>query len=136
MKKPKGFSLTELMIVVSIISILVVLGINVYSRQIERGRDAKRQAHLQQIRAALELYRSDLSVSGGTYPSTLTVTDFTPDYINMTTISDPRGYTYYYRRMSATTYQLCAYLEAGGKDNCGAFCGSAPGNCNYETTNP
>lgn len=136
MKKTRGFTLTELMIVVSIISILVVLGINVYSRQIQRGRDAKRQAHLQQIRAALELYRSDLSISAGTYPASLSVAGFNPDYIDMTTIEDPRGYTYYYTRPTATSYRLCAYLETGGNDNCGANCGTAPGSCNFEVNNP
>lgn len=55
----KGFTLIELMIVVSIIGILAAIGIVSYRHVLQNGRDAKRQGDLGVIQSALELYHSD-----------------------------------------------------------------------------
>lgn len=60
-----GFSLVELLITISIIAVLVAMGIASYATLNKQSRDAKRKSDLEQIRAALEMYRAD----NGSYPS-------------------------------------------------------------------
>lgn len=60
-----GFSLVELLVTVSIIAILIAIGIASYSTINKQSRDAKRKSDLEQIRAALEMYRAD----NGFYPT-------------------------------------------------------------------
>jgi type II secretion system protein G len=61
----RGFSLVELLVSVSIIAILIAIGIASYATINKQSRDAKRKSDLEQIRAALEMYRAD----NGYYPS-------------------------------------------------------------------
>jgi len=60
----RGFSLMELLISVSIIAILIAIGIASYATINKQSRDTKRKSDMEQIRAALEMYRSD----NGFYP--------------------------------------------------------------------
>lgn len=55
----KGFTLIEILVVITIISILMSLLFVAYEGSRKAGRDAKRKADLEQIRGALEMYRSD-----------------------------------------------------------------------------
>jgi general secretion pathway protein G len=63
----KGFTLVELMIVISIITLLMGIGITSYATYTRNARDSRRRVDLEQIRTALELYRSNNN--NGTYPS-------------------------------------------------------------------
>lgn len=67
LKFKKGFTLIELMFVIGLISILTVLGSMSYSNYSQRARDARRRVDMQQLRAALELFRSNNPQ--GIYPS-------------------------------------------------------------------
>jgi prepilin-type N-terminal cleavage/methylation domain-containing protein len=62
----KGFTLIELLTVIAIIGIITAASATILNPagQLAKARDAERKAELQQIRSALELYRSD----NGTYP--------------------------------------------------------------------
>jgi prepilin-type N-terminal cleavage/methylation domain-containing protein len=62
----KGFTLVELLTVIGIIGVMTGAALFLINpvAQLNKSRDAKRKADLQQIRAALELYRSDY----GHYP--------------------------------------------------------------------
>lgn len=59
LQNKKGFTLTELIVVITVIGILmggVALSLTSHS---SRARDTRRKTDLQQIKAALEFYRSD-----------------------------------------------------------------------------
>lgn len=106
----KGFTLIELLVVIAIIGILIAVGSISYARAVQLSRDSRRKTDLEQLRQALETYRSETA----SYPPTGGLSGLSPDYI--TTIpTDPKegtaGYTYTYTRSSATTYTLCAELE-------------------------
>lgn len=62
----KGFSLIELLVVIGIVSIIVAFAAVSYSTINRRSRDTKRKADVEQLRSALEMYRSD----NGVYPNT------------------------------------------------------------------
>ena len=103
----KGFTLIELLVVISIIGILVAVGVVSYTRAIELSRDAKRKTDLEQLRQALETYRSEKS----TYPATSGwQTALSPTYIT-TVPSGPKGDVYTYTQNTSTTYTLCAAVE-------------------------
>lgn len=57
----KGFTLVELIIVLSLIAILVFVAIAFYRGQIFKSRDAKRKADLNRIKVAVEEYEKDHS---------------------------------------------------------------------------
>lgn len=57
--KVKGFTLTELLVAVSIIGILSVLGLSSYQVILKNSRDFKRTSDLKTIQSALEQYRAD-----------------------------------------------------------------------------
>jgi len=54
-----GFSLAEILIVVTIIAILAILGWMAFQRQIARGYDSKRKTDLDKLRIAFDNYYND-----------------------------------------------------------------------------
>lgn len=65
MKKVKGFTLLELMIVVIILAILVIIAIPLYTRAVERGRMAEAYSNLGAIRnAELRYYQEHAEFTG------------------------------------------------------------------------
>lgn len=122
LKLKKGFTLIELLVVISIISILVAVGATSYQRAVKVSRDSKRKTDLEQIRQALETYRSE----NGVYPSSSTwESDLLNGYI-ATIPTDPKSLNYEYDNPTSTTYTLCASLETI----------ETPTTCNYTVTNP
>lgn len=61
----KGFTLVELLVVISILAILSAIGFISYQTVIKSGRDGKRQSDLRIIQSALEQYHNDQ----GFYPT-------------------------------------------------------------------
>lgn len=55
-KNKKGFTLLELLVVMSIISLLVTLAISVLNNARKNARDSRRMADLRHLQTALELY--------------------------------------------------------------------------------
>ncbi len=109
-----GFTLIELMVVVTIISLLVTAGAVVYTKVVANSRDAKRKADLEAVKNALVLYRVDNSY----YPSSITWTSMAPinNYISVTSMSGPRGDSYVYTPAGCVsaqckTFTVCATLE-------------------------
>ena len=63
--KSKGFTLVELLVVISIIAILSVIGITIFTSTQSVARDAKRRADANAIHKALEQYK----LINGSYPA-------------------------------------------------------------------
>lgn len=66
MKNRKGFTLAELLIVVAIIGVLVAISIPIFSKQLEKARDATsvanlRSAYAEAMTAAIDYNGTDLS---------------------------------------------------------------------------
>jgi len=117
----KGFTFIEILVVATIIGVLATIGVVSYQQANIKSRDGKRQADLQQIRAALEMYRVDNSV----YPDGL---DHLSTYIQslpappansktcagVVTTNYSSGYSC---SSPYKTYSLCVKLESGGGTN-------------------
>jgi len=142
MKKNKkvfvfGFTLVELLVVMSIISILATVILGGFRASQRRSRDAKRKSDLEQVAKSLEMFYSDHGVypasSGGelvgcaynpTTPASSGTCSFGSEidseanFTDGDTIyfrrlpSDPTtDSNYYYRRIDNHRYQLFAHLE-------------------------
>ncbi|MBL7158913.1 prepilin-type N-terminal cleavage/methylation domain-containing protein [Candidatus Microgenomates bacterium] len=147
MRKTKGFTLIEVLVAATIISLLTSIGVVSYRTSGRQSRDAKRRADLEQIRVSLEMIRADcnvypLTADGPPWGTTWTYTCGLLSNIYMQdTPQDPKApdYTYVYTS-DGSTYFLCAYLE-NGTGNEGAFCVNncdvaGPGPCNYKVVSP
>jgi prepilin-type N-terminal cleavage/methylation domain-containing protein len=58
-RQKEGFTLIEVMIVVSIIALVLILSYVAYSAQLAKGNDAKRKSDIYEIKFALESYEKD-----------------------------------------------------------------------------
>jgi general secretion pathway protein G len=104
----RGFTLLELLVVISIIGILVALGAVSYTTAQQKGRDAKRRGDLKSIQSAFEQYYAE----NGTYEITCS------DMATATTMpaglpQDPKPspHPVYATSCTASTYCICATLE-------------------------
>ncbi len=63
MKKDKGFSLVELLVVVIIMAILATIAVPIYLRYVEKGKAAGPKAYLRSVK---EAYETRLTTTGST----------------------------------------------------------------------
>ena len=134
MKIKKGFTLVELIVVITIIAVLTAVGVISYSGITKKSRDSRRMADLEKYRVALEMARQ----VGGTYPVDLPA--LVPTYLPGGVLSDPKtGFTYNYIPGNPKyTYSLYAQMEDPNSMNLSPAandCGGA-NTCNYKVTNP
>jgi len=118
MKKQKfisGFSLIELVVVITIIAILMSVGVVSYRQAGMNARNGKRKTDLESVRQALVLYRSDTA----SYPSTavsfedLVNNYLKPNYLSTDGVIDPKHeapYLYSYSS-DGKIFTLTACLE-------------------------
>ena len=132
----KGFTLVELLVVISIIGVLATLVLLQLGQARSRSRDTKRIADMNQLRSAVELYFED---NNGSYPAVVfgSGAEDLSDYI-VRTPCDPlracvddslQGYGY---AVSTTrrSFMIWAYLEnsaAGALNGDADIDGSAAG---------
>ena len=150
-KKQSAFTLIELLVVISIIGILIAIGTVSYQKTARLSRDSKRRGDLEQIRQALETYRSE----NGFYPYPGQLEVYTqnatlqsilvPNFMQKTPEDAKYSGGYYYRyEVDSTTpiqYSLCASLEVDPSQTLNRCTGNQCGNsgsilCNYEVENP
>ncbi len=118
--KDSGFSLIELMVVVSIIAILLALGSVSYTTAQRKARDATRRGDMKAVQSGFEQYY----VVNGNYAnpcSTMAISEFLPGGLP----TDPKpsqSYTYACDAV-ASTYCACALLENETGNSDDASCG-------------
>jgi prepilin-type N-terminal cleavage/methylation domain-containing protein len=74
----RGFTLIELMIVVTIIAVLATIAGTAYRRYMDSGRTAEAMAMLGEIRAKEEAYRAEFNIYGGWSANSELVTNTLP----------------------------------------------------------
>ena len=124
-----GFTLIEILVVATITVLLTASASVGYSQFLKQSRDAKRKADIEQVRAALEMYRSnnDTYPVGDSYTLTLSVLTSGTVYIKSLP-TDPKSNSYFYSG-TVSDYKLGAYLETGTAVGCATGC--TIGTCNY-----
>ena len=128
MKNKAGFSLIELLVVITITVILLSIGMVSYAKAGQSTRNGKRRQDLETGRQALVLYR----VNEGAYPGStegvqagLTNANYTVvinelrsgSYLKIDNVLDPKNedpYLYSYEGSDGRSFQVCAYLEPEG----------------------
>lgn len=144
--KKNGFTLVELLVVMTIIAILVGISLVSFDGIRKSARDSKRKADLESIRSALEVYRTDCRsypIDGSfTFGGSLVCSVNGVTYMDVIPTESLIGtYKYAYKQVSANKYYLCAHLEgssAGHDTSCGVgvYCGTANAACNYVVSSP
>lgn len=149
-KKYYGFTLIEVLVAATIVALLSTIGLAGFQKVTQNGRDAVRKADLEQIRSALEIYKSEYGsypeqgdLNGSHYAAPVLIPDYMPSWP-----SDPKSalYKYVYIKDVSTNlkYYLCAHLENGPNSDIDQHCsgnicanaGSVVTFCNYKVTNP
>jgi len=127
-KLSKGFSLVELIVVMTIIAVITAIGVVSFTGLNKRSRDSRRVADLKKMAIALEVYRQE----NGTYP--VLENTLVPDYLEGLP-TDPKSFSYYYDRLTEYSYQLDAQMEDLGSTT-GSYGNNCTGTCNYRIVSP
>lgn len=115
MKLQTGFTIIELLMVISIIGILVTVAFTSFTGIQQDARDARRREDIDSLNTAIQKYRNDL----GTYPVAADYTELisilqTGDYISAVPKDPIDGGDHVFQYISdadGTQYQLWATLE-------------------------
>jgi general secretion pathway protein G len=107
----KGFTLLELLVVISIIGLILAMGTVAFMTAQQRGRDSKRRADMQAIQKGFEQFNA----GNGSYDTCANMA--TQDFLPGGLPTDPRPGNAYVCNGDATTYCACAELEDAGSGN-------------------
>lgn len=157
--KAAGFTLVELLVVISILGVLATIGLTAFTSSQARGRDAQRKSDLKQISSSLELYYSDYGKypdsSAGKIagcPSTTqtpctwgsgSFTDTKTTYFKVLPKDPTNGQQYFYKTVSINSvanqgFQIFTFLENSQDQsiipNLSETCGTKT--CNFALTSP
>lgn len=119
-----GFTLLELLVVISIIGILVAMGVASFSVAQQQGRDARRRADMKSFQNCME------QASASSAPSSYVYTHVMSNAC-IATLKDPKTNAAYMadNTMVHTTgerYCAAALLDNDTKGNCGGCSGNSP----------
>lgn len=133
-KETNGFTLIEILVVISIISILGTIGFAIFSNALKGNRDQQRYRDLQAIKQALELYRNDFHVypvvsSDGYKPANLI-----PKYLAAWPADPNSNWQYVYSAYTSSglvcnTTSNCARFVVCAKKESNASFGNTPTDC-------
>lgn len=126
-----GFSLLELLVVISIIGILISIGTVAFTTAQRSSRDARRKSDVQAMQGAFEQYMGE----NGVYAACSTMAAYDPGNGALMPAglpTDPKNTgSYVYNGSTgcdSTGYCICALLEGTGDGNANA---PTTTNCNY-----
>lgn len=118
-KNNKGFTLLEILVVISIIGILMALGAAAFSVAQRKGRDARRRGDMKSIQNGFEQY---YATSGSVYTdpcSDMATAAIFPGGLPV----DPKpSETYLYPTCTTSSYCVCALLDNNTDGNSGGAC--------------
>lgn len=124
--KKSGFTLVELLVVITIIVVISAVAMVNYTGAGKKARDSRRVADLEKMRMALETIRQ----VGTTYPTSANSL-VTGGYMSKLPVDPKTGNSYLYTPGGTNyTYSIGASMEDLGSTN-----GSYVGGYNYQVTN-
>lgn len=134
MRKHKGFTLIELVIVVAIVAILAAIALPSYQEHVRKERRAQAKADMMELTQTLERkFTVDRSFAGFTLPSSQSPSEGTAQY-GLNIVSDATTYTLTATPQGDQVHDRCGTLtvnqlgtkthSSGDNDTCGW--GTAP----------
>jgi prepilin-type N-terminal cleavage/methylation domain-containing protein len=128
-RQQKGFTLLELLVVISIIGLLIAMIAVSFGTAQKKGRDAKRRADVKSLQNAFEQY---YAANNSVYDSVANCSTMkSTTYLPGGQPVDPQTGSAYTCRSSSTAYCVCALLEDEDRGNATGDAGSTT--CSYGT---
>lgn len=141
----QGFTLLEILVAIAIILVVTAVGVVSYTTINKKARDSRRTSDMQQIRQALEMYRSDngfyppVNTSG--FDTTANLAASLTTYMSAVPVDPKHSVTQQYL-FSATDvlngqyYGYCLCIKMENTPSSAGTCSSISSSCNYGERNP